>query len=184
MRVSDSYPVYLVPGDDIRWIEATPEQHNAFFSRSNAECGSKLRAISRLVKVWQFAGCPPFAISGLYVEMMLATSDIPSGIKSYGQSLSDFFKTLVERELRGLSDPAGVSGIIVASSSHAALDRLYDAAKAVAAHAQAALHAQLRGDNSKPIINGNHFQKEDFAVASTCNRKLIGLTEGTKVPDL
>jgi hypothetical protein len=149
VRVSDSHPVYLVPGDDNRWIEVTPERHNAFFSRSNAECGAKLQAISRLVRAWRFACCPPLEISSLYVDMMLATSDIASGVKSYGQSLSDFFKALVERELRALSDPAGVSGVIVASSSNAALDRLYDAAKAAAAHAQAALDAQLRGDNAE-----------------------------------
>ena len=81
--------------------------------------------------------------------MMLATSDIASGVKSYGQCLSDFFKALVERELGGLTDPADVSGVIVASSSHAALERLYDAAKAAGAYAQAALNAQLRGDNAE-----------------------------------
>jgi hypothetical protein len=149
VRVSDSYPVYLMPGEDNRWIEAAPESHNALFSRSNAECGAKLQAISRLVRAWRFAGRPPFEISSLYVDMMLATSDIASGVKSYGQSLSDFFRALVERELQGLSDPAGVSGVIVASSSNAALDRLYDAAKAAAAHARAALDAQLRGDNAE-----------------------------------
>ena len=149
LRVSDSYPVYLVPGGDNRWIEAAPEGHNAFFSRSNAECGAKLQSISRLVKAWRFAGRPPFEISSLYVDMLLATSDIASGVKSYGQSLNDFFKALVERELRGLSDPAGVSGVIAASSSTAAHECLYDAAKAAAAHAQAALDAQLRGDNAE-----------------------------------
>ena len=149
MRVSDRYPVYLVPGEDNRWIEATPEWHDALFSRSNAACGTKLQAIARLVKSWRFAGCPPFEISSLYVDMMLATLDIASGIKSYGQSLGDFFKTLVEQELREISDPAGISGVIVASSSNAARQRLYDAAKAAAAHAQAALHAQLRGDNAE-----------------------------------
>jgi hypothetical protein len=149
MRVSDSYPVYLMPGEDNRWIEATPERHNTFFSRSNAECGAKLQAISRLVKAWRFAGCPPFDISSLYVDIMLATSNIASGVKSYGQSLSDFFRALVERELRGLSDPAGISGAIVASPSSAALERLYGAAKAAAAHAQAALDAQLSGDNAE-----------------------------------
>lgn len=149
MRISDSHPVYLMPGEDNRWIEAAPEWHNTLFSRSNAKCGAKLQAISRLVKAWRFAGCPPFEISSLYVDMMLATSDIASGVKSYGQSLSDFFTALVERELRGLSDPAGVSGVIVASSSNAALERLYEAAKAAAAHAQAAFDAQLRGDNAE-----------------------------------
>jgi hypothetical protein len=149
MRVCDNYPVYLVPGEDNQWIETTPERHNAFFSRSNAEGSAKLQAISRLVKAWRFAGCPPFEISSLYVDMLLATSDIASGVKSYGQSLSDFFKALVERELRGLSDPAGVSGVIAASSSNVADEHLYDAAKAAAAHAQAALDAQLRGDNAE-----------------------------------
>jgi hypothetical protein len=149
MRVAESYPVYLMPGEDNRWIEAAPESHDALFSRSNAECGAKLQAISRLIRAWRFAGCPPFEISSLYVDMMLATSDIASGVKSYGHSLSDFFKALVERELRALSDPARVSGAIVASSSNAALGRLYDAAKAAAAHAQAALDAQLRGDNAE-----------------------------------
>jgi hypothetical protein len=148
MRVSDNYPVYLVPGGDNRWIEAAPERQNAFFSRSNAECGAKLQSISRLLKAWRFAGCPPFEISSLYVDMLLATSDIASGVKSYGQSLNDFFKALVERELGGLSDPAGISGVIAASSSTAAHECLYDAAKAAAAHAQAALDAQLRGDNA------------------------------------
>jgi hypothetical protein len=88
-------------------------------------------------------------ISSLYVDMMLATSDIASGVKSYGQSLGDFFKALVERELRGLADPADVSDVIVASSSSVALGRVYDAAKVAGAHAQAALVAQLRGDNAE-----------------------------------
>jgi hypothetical protein len=108
-----------------------------------------LQAISRLVKAWRFAGCRPLEISSLYVDMMLATSDIALGVKSCGQSLGEFFEALVERELRGVSDPAGVSGVIVASSSNVALERLYDAAKAAAAHAQAALDAQLRGDNDE-----------------------------------
>ena len=170
IRVSDSYPVYLVPGEDNRWIEAAPERHNALFARSNAECGTKLQAISRLVKAWRFAGSPPFEISSLYVDMMLATSDIAAGVKSYGQSLSDFFKALVERELRGLSDPAGVSGVIVASSSMAALERLYDAAKAAAAHAQAALDAQLRGDNAE----ANHQWETIFRGSSRRHQHGIG----------
>jgi hypothetical protein len=149
VRAADQYPVYSVPGEDNQWIEWSPEWHNALFYQANAGCGAKLRSISQLIKIWRFAGSPPLGISGLYVDMMLATSDIASGIKSYGQCLSDFFQALVEQELRGLSDPVGASGVILASPSSEARERLYDAAKTAVAHAQAALDAQAHGDNAK-----------------------------------
>jgi hypothetical protein len=149
VRAADDYPIYSMPGEDHEWIESGPEWHNARFSQANAGCGAKLRSISQLIKIWRFAGSPPLGISGLYVDMMLATSDIASGIKSYGQCLNDFFKELVQREIRGLSDPAGTSGVIVASPSSEARERLYEAAKAAAEHAQAALEAQAHGDNAE-----------------------------------
>ena len=149
VRSSDGHLVYSMPGEDNRWIESRPCCHNALFSQANAGCGAKLRSIAQLIKIWRFAGFPPLGISGLYVDMMLATSDIGSGIKSYGHCLNDFFKELVQREIRGLSDPAGPCGVIVASPSSDARERVYDAAKAAAEHAQAALEAQAHGDNAE-----------------------------------
>ena len=145
VRSADQYPVYLLPGDDNQWIEASPERHNALFSMSNTGCGTKLRAISQLVKVWRFARSPPLGLSSLYVDMLLATSDIGKGVKSYGQCMNDFFNELVRQRMRCLSDPGGVSGVLVASPSNDRLERLYDAAKVAATHAQAALDAQARG---------------------------------------
>jgi len=91
VRMSDHYPVYSMPGEGNRWIEAIPEHHNTLLSHSNARCGGKLQAISQLVKLWQFAGSHPFGISSLYVDMMLASSDIASWVKSYGQCVNEFF---------------------------------------------------------------------------------------------
>lgn len=145
VRSSDGYPVYSLPSRDNQWIEANPERHNALFAHADARCGAKLRAISQLVKIWQFARSPPIGISSLYVDMMLATSDIAFGIKSYGQCLDDFFKALVQREIRGLSDPAGTSGVIVATPSSDARERLYEAATAATENARAALDAQAQG---------------------------------------
>lgn len=88
----------------------------------------------------------PGGISSLYIDMMLATSGIASGVKSYGDCLNEFFDVLVRREVHGLSDPAGVSGVILASSSIGARDRLCDSVKAAADKAQAALDAQTRGE--------------------------------------
>jgi hypothetical protein len=143
VRTADS-----VLGQEHGWIESSPQRHDALFFQANAGCGAKFPSISQFIKIWRFAGFPPLEISGLYVDVMLATSDMASGIKSYGQCLSDFFNALVEQKIRGLADPAG-GGAIIASRSSDALERVFDAAKAASAYAQAALEAQAHGDNAE-----------------------------------
>jgi hypothetical protein len=147
MRQSNHYPVYSVPGADLRWVDASPQCHDALFSQANPHSGGKLRAISRLIKTWGVAVAPG-GISSLYIDMMLATSGIASGVKSYGDCLNEFFDVLVRREAHGLSDPAGGSGVILASSSIEARERLCDSVKAAADQAQAARDAQMRGENA------------------------------------
>lgn len=149
VRQLNEHAVYRVPGEGNQWIEVTPELHNSLFARANAGCGKKLCAISQLVKVWRYSESPPYDIAGFYVDMMLASSDIAVGIKSYAHCLSDFFKELVHREVRGLIDPAGVSGVITASPSSTGLERLYCAAKDATKHAQAAVEAQAGGSNAE-----------------------------------
>jgi hypothetical protein len=101
--------VYSVPGDSNQWIETAPEWHNMLFAAADARCGKKLCAISQLLKVWRYAGSSQHGISGFYMDMILATSDIGSGVKSYGQCVNDFFKELIGRELRGPLDFASKS---------------------------------------------------------------------------
>src|SRR6266404_4835079 len=145
-RRSNHYPVYSMPKENHRWMEASPEWHDAFFTQADARSGGKLRVISLLMKAWGFAGSPPFGISSLYVDMLLATS--PSVVEgtSYSQCLNDFFKELVRREMRGLPDPAGLSGGIVASRSNRSVGRLLAAAKIASAQAHGAVDALVRGD--------------------------------------
>ena len=149
VRTADQYPVYSMPGQGDRWIETSPERHNALFAHSNARCNAKLRALSQLIKVWRFAHSPPLGISSLYVDMMLASSDIGAGVKSYGQCMNDFFSELVRQKVQGLRDSRSHIRRYRRESLEAALERLYDAAKIAAGHAQAALDAQARGAYSE-----------------------------------
>jgi hypothetical protein len=148
MGRSNHYPVYSVPGADLRWVDVSPQCHDALFSQANLRSGGKLRAISRLIKTWGVVVAPPGGISSLYIDMMLATSGIASGVKSYGDCLYEFFNVLVRREGHGLSDPAGGSGVILASSSIGARERLCDSVKAAADQALTALDAQTRGEDA------------------------------------
>jgi hypothetical protein len=60
----------------------------------------------------------------------------------------EFFNVLARREGHGLSDPAGGSGVILASSSIGARERLCDSVKAAADQALTALDAQTRGEDA------------------------------------
>jgi hypothetical protein len=78
--------------------------------------------------------------------MTLVTSGIATGVKSYADCLTEFFNLLARREMRGISDPAGGSGVIVAGSSSGAHERLCDSVQVAADRARAALDAQARGE--------------------------------------
>jgi hypothetical protein len=142
---ADQHPVYSILGQSSRWIKTSPERHNAIFCNSNARSNAKLRAVSQLIKVWRYAHSPPLGISGLYIDMLLATSDVGTGVKSYGQCVRDFFGELVRERLTCLKDPVSFSDIIAPSPSKGAFERLYNAARIAVRHAQAALDAQAGG---------------------------------------
>ena len=146
MRRSNHYPMYSVPGESFRWVGVSPQCHDALFSQANLRSGGMLQVISRLIKTWGVAVAPG-GISSLYIDMMLATSGIAPGVKSYGDCLYEFFSVLLRREVHGLSDPAGGSGVILANSSIGARERLCDSVEAAAAQAQAALDAQTHRDD-------------------------------------
>ncbi len=150
-RFEAGCPVFRIPGKGAEWIETSPERHNRAFTAANARSGGKLRVLSQLVKGWRFARTPPFALSSFYTDMLLASRGIASGVKSYSECLFDFFDELVRREARGLRDPEGISGLIFATSSDAARDRLMDGADAARAHAVAAFAAEAKDDHKEAI---------------------------------
>ncbi len=148
MRRSKSSPVYSIPGPDLRWIDVSPQRHDAIFLQANLRSGGKLRAISRLIKTWGVVVAPLGGVSSLYIDMMLATSGIAAGVKSYGACLNELFQVLGSCDAHGLSDPAGGSSVILASSSIGVRERLCDWVKAAADQAQTALNAQTQGENA------------------------------------
>lgn len=145
-RFEDKCPIYRIPGHAGQWIETSPARHNRLFQIASARSGGKLRLVSQLVKGWRYARTPPYALSSFYADMLLASSDVASGVKSYGQCLHDFFAELARRESRGLQDPAGIAGVIPANDSSHARERLTEAAITARDRATLALKAQSVGD--------------------------------------
>ena len=79
-RFDEGCPVYRIPGDSGEWIETSPGCHKRLFEVASARSGGKLRVVSQLVKGWRFGRTPPYAASSFYTDMLLASSDIASGV--------------------------------------------------------------------------------------------------------
>jgi predicted nucleotidyltransferase len=144
-------PMYLIPGTRDQWISTSPETHDVIFNEANKRSGGKLGGLARLIKVWKYGRENPIPLSSFYTDLVLATTDLAAGPKTYAQCLRDFFAKLVERDVRGLRDPGGVAGIISASSYQGQLDRLYAAAQFAREHADSALYAERIGKPSEAI---------------------------------
>jgi hypothetical protein len=145
-RFDERCPVYRIPGNSGEWIETSPARHNRLFQRASDKSGGKLRLVSQLIKGWRFSRAPPYALSSFYTDLLLASTDVASGVKSYGSCLYEFFAELVRREARGLRDPEGIAAVVPATSSMPTQVRLVEVAITARDRAALALDAEARGD--------------------------------------
>jgi hypothetical protein len=134
-------PVYRIPGNRGDWIETSPDRHDRLFRLANVRSGGKLRIVSQLIKGWRFGRTPPYGLSSFYTDMLLASTGIGAGVQSYGECLAEFFSELARRNGRGVRDPAGIAGVIPATHSEPALERLVNAAALARERCGAALKA-------------------------------------------
>lgn len=149
LEMREDRPIYAIPGVEDRWIRTSPETHDRIFRRANLRTGGKLGSLARLVKGWRYGRTPAIPISSFYVDLLFATTDLASGVRSFAECLVDFFHTILERNARALRDPVGIVGLIQAAESEIARRRLLDAASYALDHAEAALEAERRGNHSE-----------------------------------
>jgi hypothetical protein len=140
----DSRPMYLIPGGGDDWISTSPESHDLIFDEANRRSGGKLAGVGRLIKAWKYGRERPIPISSFFVDMLLASSDIAAGVKSYSQCLYSFFRLLAQRKGRGLQDPAQIGGIVAAAGTAATLEQLNSAVLTAYQRADAAMRAEVR----------------------------------------
>lgn len=142
-------PMYLIPGSADEWISTSPETHDLIFKNADKRSGGKLGHVARLIKAWKFGRQRPLPLSSFYTDMLLATTDVATGVKTYAQCLRDFFAIIAERDARGLRDPGGIAGIISASSNQGQRDALVTAARYARDHADYAIYAERSRNNNE-----------------------------------
>lgn len=107
---SNGYEVFQIPNCRGKWMDTSPEAHNASVLCQNQRLGSKVKPLIRFVKAWKFFNSVP--ISSFYLEMRAAK--YAEGEKSilYAMDLRRIFAYLDDNSLPGIQDPTGIAGYI------------------------------------------------------------------------
>jgi predicted nucleotidyltransferase len=135
-------PIYLIPDGQDSWIETSPETHNAYFAAASEKSGQKLRKVVQLVKWWKYSRSQPMPLEAFHVDLLLASSGLCIGVKSYGECLLEAFKLLAERECRGFRDPLGISGVVLATKTESQRQALSESVNFAVFHARKAIAAE------------------------------------------
>lgn len=112
-------PLYYIPDGDGGWMLTSPEIHNGYIALKNQESGGKLRAVAQLFKFWRVCRTPAIPISSFHIEMVLASEEICTGVKSYAECMTEMLQKMAERDCAGILDPYRINGNIAATKSEA-----------------------------------------------------------------
>jgi predicted nucleotidyltransferase len=132
-------PLYLVPNGQGDWMATSPELHNRYIARADAQSGGKLKNVAKMIKYWRTCRVSEIPLSSFHVELLMAGTGICSGVKTYGHCLFELFRQLSSREIKALQDPLGISGLISAVRTNVQRERTLAVVNDSLAHAAKAL---------------------------------------------
>jgi hypothetical protein len=113
----EGFPVFEIPDGFGGWRQTSPEMHDRYFHDADERAGGKLRGTAQLLKWWKHSRTASIPLASFYTDLLLASSGVCEGIKSYPRCLRDAFSLLRERDCRGLQDPCRIAGVIQASGT-------------------------------------------------------------------
>jgi predicted nucleotidyltransferase len=138
---------YLIPNGNGNWLGTSPDAHSNYIEGIHSASGYKFKYLIQLIKFWRECRVPRIFLSSFHIELLFATYETFSGVKSYGQCMYDAFDLLCSRGCAGLQDPLGISGIVLAANSATKKNQVYDAVSIARDRAYKALNAETKGSN-------------------------------------
>src|ERR1039458_1087764 len=140
---------YLIPDGDGGWMPTSPEKHNLYIHNANERSGGKVKRVAQIMKFWRQCSSTRFAMSSYHIEILLASSGICNGVKSYAACVTDALRNLAERECRALQAPADISGLIPLVKTETQLEDAVASVKYARDHAKEACVADYAGDTEE-----------------------------------
>lgn len=148
-------PTFWIADGAGGWIETSPEAHDAYIEEADRMSGHKLKNVARLFKFWRFSRAQPVYLSSFHTELLLADSEICTGIKTYGQCLLELMKLLSKRECRALQDPLGISGWVYAGRTLPQIENALGMLELAIRHGEKAQEAARIGKHQQAIHQWN-----------------------------
>lgn len=154
-KTAHKVPVFLIPNGDGGWLETVPAAHNNYIKAAMERSGGKLARTIQILKHWRNCRTPPIPLASIHLELLLASSGICAGPKSYARCLFESFQLLHKRECRGLHDPTGLAGVLYAVHTDSQAERLVNAVGHALDHSKWALMAEGGKDWREAIRQWN-----------------------------
>jgi len=101
---------YRIPDGSGNWFRVAPLAELRRFKRANAWSQKKLLRTVQLLKLWKSSRQSPIQLRSYYIELLLTTTGIANGARSYSEILRDAFQQLYRRGPTALRDPDGRVG--------------------------------------------------------------------------
>jgi len=160
-QMINNRPQYFIPDGAAGWMPTSPETHNLYLAKANERSIGKLKRVAQLMKFWRECSSTRFALSSFHIEILLASSGICLGIKSYAAIITHVLRNLAERECRSIQDPVGIAGLIPAVKTESQRVDALASIRHARNHANDACIADYAGDSNEAwrqwniVFNGN-----------------------------
>jgi hypothetical protein len=160
----ENWPIYKMPDGSGGWMLTSPELHARYIKQEDERAGGKLRRTAQLMKFWRECRSPKIPLSSFHIEMLLASSGICTGVKSYAECVTEMLQLLAQRQCHALQDPLGITGNIGATRSLSQREGTLSSIVYSREHAKAALIAEARGVTQEAgrqwdIVFNGHFPR-------------------------
>jgi Second Messenger Oligonucleotide or Dinucleotide Synthetase domain len=107
---SNGYNIYGIPDRNDGWMNASPLAHNAWVNAINDKHTKKVKQLIRLVKYWNIMNGG--GIRSFYLELRSAEFANSESSILYRYDVKSVFGSLVAKNLAGMQDPQGISGLV------------------------------------------------------------------------
>jgi hypothetical protein len=106
----NGYYKYGIPNRADGWMESSPNAHAAWVNSINDKLNKKAKQLIRLVKYWNIMNNG--GIRSFYLELRTAEFANSETSILYRFDVKSVFLTLINKNLAGMQDPMGISGLI------------------------------------------------------------------------
>ena len=106
----NGYDAYAIPDRAGGWMDASPIAHNKWVNAINDKHNKKVKQLIRLVKYWNIMN--DGGVRSFYLELRTAEFSHSQSSIIYRYDVSSVFATLINKNLAGMQDPQGISGLV------------------------------------------------------------------------